>query len=148
MKKKEVARELFLKGNTHSEIAAVVGVPKRTIEDWSQQGKWMAGRAEASMMEETRTEQILEIIDYNLSVLRARVAEYRAESFGSKLIDKDDVAGLVAMYQTVKGAQNKLTENMKLLKRVVEYINRESPEAAKAAIVAVDMLVTDLIREG
>lgn len=146
MEKKVVAKELFLKGDTHSEIAQKLGISARTVADWSQRGAWGKNRAEVGMLEETRTEQILEIIDYQLSVLRAKVAEHKANKT-EKLIDREEVAALISMYQTVKGNQQKLTDNIKLLRRVIEYANRETPKSVQDFVKVIDLIVTDLIKE-
>lgn len=146
MDKRTAAKELYMAGETHVGIASKLNVTTRTVENWAAAGKWSEKRVSVDILGETREEQILEIIDYNLSVLRDKVAKHRAEG-ASKLIEKDEIESLVRLYSTVRGGQSKLNEAVKLMRRALEHIQNIDLAAAKVAAPAFDLLINELARE-
>jgi len=102
----QAAETLFLQGKSLEEIAALLGVARKTVGEWSVKGQWMAKRT-------VRATSPGEIAGFAEDILRAKLQELR--SLPAEQIDAGKIDGL---YKLLKAAE-RIAKETRLLEKAV-----------------------------
>lgn len=129
----EAAKELFFLGWDQSRIARTVGVTEQTISKWVNVSLWKEERAHKYSINDSISNQLLELIDYQLAAIRDKVKNYK-ESGEMKLLDKGEIDALSKMFAGVKQKDIQWTHYVNVCRELSEYISTKDPDFAKALV--------------
>ena len=131
------AKDLFMLGWDQSKIANTVGVTPATMSKWATTDAWREERATKYSINDSISNSILELIDYQLTAMKNMVEGYKQE--GSKrLIDKGEVDALSKLFAGVKGKDMAWTHYVNVCKELADYVSAKDPELAKRLVELTD----------
>ena len=150
MEKKDAARVLFLDGMTGVEIAKLLSVRDATISKWAVDGDWKSQRTKKTLNDQTREENVLDLIDYQLWALKElkehfkkRVENGEFDEETPPLIPSGAIDGLQKLFTTVKRSELKWSDLVKIMREFTEYLAQHDADAAKQIINYVEMYLND-----
>ncbi|WP_420582078.1 DUF1804 family protein [Reichenbachiella sp.] len=133
MEKHLAAQILYNEGTDQKQIAAVMEVSEQTVGTWKKKYDWDRKRVEHTLAKETAEESLWELINHQLEVLKYRKEENRKKPKDEwKLIDKGDIDALSKMFSSVKGKQLEWSNYVKISRELLDFIQSDSLELAKA----------------
>lgn len=134
--KKSAAQELFNAGWDQKRIAGILELSEQTISTWKQKHRWEEKRARKNMAEEVAEDNVWELINYQLAILKTR-KELMEEKLRKKDIDelppldKGDVDALQKLWTTVKNKQLDWAIIVRIIKEYVSFVSERDLELAK-----------------
>ena len=141
MTKKEAAKTLFFQGVKQGEISKLLTVAEQTVSRWKKNEAWAEKRATHVLAQETATESVWELINYQLKALRSLKDQFEDEvQKGGKytLIGKGEIDALQKLFAAVKGKQLTWTNYVQILREFVKYLQESNLDIAKRILDIVD----------
>jgi transposase len=146
MENKEAARVLYFEGWSQVRIAQALGVAEKTVTDWKKKGYWEKKRAENAIAKDTAEELVLELINWNLNVLKKRKDEWEAEG-KLDLISKGDIDALSKLFSSIKGKEKTWTNYVTILREFVDFLQTVDLEMSKSLLDPVDEFLNQKRKE-
>lgn len=136
---REAAQELFLLNWDQKRIAKTLGVSEKTLSEWSREYKWREQRLRYNMFNQSSDEGIMDLIDYQLDLLKKITVLQREQSSeisdveGLKklLIDNKQLDGLQKLFTSLKGREIEWVNIVRIIHELMEYLGAEHPDLAK-----------------
>lgn len=97
--KRELARNLFMQGETQRAIAAKLEVTEASVSKWAKAGAWAEKRAGANI---TRPE----LVNKNLMAINRILEEFNASDDPDKQLDADKICKLAKVIETLDKKAN------------------------------------------
>lgn len=139
--KKEFAKNLFVHENlTQQEIAERVGVSRKTIGKWIQEGQWESLKVSITL---TREEQLKNLYR-QLAEINKEIAERKESRFASPA-EADTITKLsnaISKLETDIG----VADIIAVLKKLTAFVRRISLDKAKELIPLFDSFLKDNLR--
>lgn len=130
LKKSDAGYELYKAGWTHSQIAELLDVSTRTVDNWKKHENWAEKRKKEILRETNTTDMVWKLYTWNLEVLQKRVDKWR-ESESDEMISKGDVDALQKFYVQVKDKSVAWNVYVKVCRELVAYLAQERMDVAK-----------------
>lgn len=144
MKAKDAARQLFMEGWQQCDIARVLKVTEKTVSTWSTDEGWKDKRIQYDLMEESSTQMVMELIEYQLRALKRRVKTWTEEDPEStKLIERGDIDALQKLHTTIKREHMKWSHYVSVCKELLEWVSVMNVELAKALTDKIDNFLNE-----
>lgn len=154
MEKKDAARVLFLEGITGTEIAKILGTRDATVSKWAIEGDWKSQRTKKKLNDQTREDNVLDLIDYQLFALKALKDDFQekvdngavddnGEPILPTLIPSGAIDGLQKLFTTIKRSEMKWSDVVKVMREYTEYLNQYDADLAKLNINYIEMFLND-----
>lgn len=131
------AKELYFQGWDQNDIARIVKVTENTMTKWVKIGNWKEERATKFSLNDSISNQLLELIDYQLTAIRERVSEWK-KSGEKKLIDKGEIDALSKMFASVKQKDILWTHYVNVCRELADFVATKDPEFTKALVEFTD----------
>jgi hypothetical protein len=154
------AKDLFMLGWDQQEIARAVNVSQTTMTKWATVGSWREERAKKYGMDETRSDRILNLIDYQIEVLENFSKENRANHAAFKdflrtnpgdeptpqqiaegrlqLLDKGHIDALSKLFATIKGKDMPWSNYVNMTRELIEFLSNRDNALAKSLVEHTD----------
>jgi len=135
--KKSAAQELFNAGWDQNRIASILEISEQTISAWKSKFRWEEKRAKKNMAGEVAEDMIWELINYQLSALKAKkdkfeeLAKSNKENKELPVLDKGDVDALQKLWTTVRNKQLDWAVVVNNIKDFVGFISERDLDLAK-----------------
>jgi predicted transcriptional regulator len=134
---KAAAKELFMLGWDQGRIAATVQVTEGTMSKWVNSEEWREERAKKFSINDSISNSLLELIDYQLTAIKEKVKGYK-EDGSMKLLDKGEIDALSKLFAGVKGKDISWTHYVNVCRELADYVAMKDPDLAKALIEFTD----------
>ena len=121
--KQTQARNLFFQSDlSRTEIAQVLGIPRRTLHYWIRQNNWDRQKECADIMPSFLAENCYKVID-----------RFTQQLLAAETITHKDAEALHKFTITVNKLKNRATlnENMEIFGHFMDSVNQKSPEMAQ-----------------
>lgn len=131
---REAAKELFMLSYEQNKIARIVDVTDATISKWVNEGLWREERAKKFSLNDSISNQVLELIDYQLAAIRSKVEEWKSNTDGKPLplIGKGEIDALSKMFSSVKQKDITWTHYVNVCRELADFVATKDPDFAKA----------------
>lgn len=139
MNKHEAAQILYNEGVKQKEIAEILTTTTTTVNRWVAAGQWDKKRAEHSIKKETAEERVWNIINYQLRIIDLMMQKHQEDNIENMeiaelkklLIERGDIDALQKLFTTIKGKELEWSQIVKIVRELLEYIERENNGIAK-----------------
>lgn len=138
------AKELYLLGWEQGRIATTVDVSTATMSAWVNKEGWKGERAKKYSLEDSISNQVLDLIDYQLAAIRSGMEHMKREKeeleakegkpLPLPLIGKGEIDALSKLFASVKQKDIQWTHYVNVCKELADYVSSKDPEFAKALI--------------
>lgn len=132
MTDKEAAYILYKEGVKQEEIAETLKRSSVTISRWKKADNWDERATKDLMVEQTISEDIQQILLYQLQALKKKKEEFEAEG-GEKLFGKGDLDGVRDLYNMVKSKETDFTQLVRIIRQINDYLKTNAPDIARQA---------------
>lgn len=144
MEPKEAARSLYINEQlSQKEIAHILKVNENTVGRWKKEdGDW----DNFSMLRDSSTQHIMELIHYQTSMLKKRKDAWMADPEMAEtfpLINKGDIDALQKLHSTIRNDARKFNDYVVITTELVAFINEEAPELAKEIAPIADLFLNE-----
>lgn len=134
--KKSAAQELFNAGWEQKRIAAILELSENTISNWKIKYRWEEKRARKNLAEEVAEDNVWQLINYQLGVMKKRKEKYEEQLANGDIedlppLDKGDVDALQKLWTTVKNKQLDWAIIVRIIKEYVSFVSERDLELAK-----------------
>lgn len=134
--KKSAAQELFNAGWEQKRIAAILELSENTISNWKIKYRWEEKRARKNLAEEVAEDNVWQLINYQLGVMKKRKEKYEEQLANGNIedlppLDKGDVDALQKLWTTVKNKQLDWAIIVRIIKEYVSFVSERDLELAK-----------------
>ena len=151
--KRRTAKELYMTGNyTQERISALLGINAVTITKWKATDDWEKERDKKNRLSESSETRIRQIIDFNLSILQARVEEQEKSAEAGnitksemKLIDGKETDALAKLFAQIKKKDLSFSEKVEILTRFFDYLQTKNKGVAESVMPYSDAYIQELI---
>lgn len=144
MERRDAARQLYMEGWQQNDIARVLKVTEKTVSGWSTEEGWKDKRIQYDLMEESSTQMVMELIEYQLKALKRRVKAWTDENPEStKLIERGDIDALQKLHTTIKREHMKWSHIVIVCKELLEYVSVSDVELAKSLTEKIDNFLNE-----
>lgn len=138
------AKELYLLGWDQGRIASTVDVSTATMSAWVNKDGWKQERTKKYSLEDSISNQVMDMIDYQLAAIRSNMDHLKREKEALEsqkgkelplpLIGKGEIDALSKLFASVKQKDIQWTHYVNVCKELADYISGKDPEFAKALI--------------
>lgn len=132
MTDKEAAYILYKEGVKQEEIAETLKRSSVTISRWKKADNWDERATKDLMVEQTISEDIQQILLYQLQALKKKKEKFEAEG-GEKLFGKGDLDGVRDLYNMVKSKETDFTQLVRIIRQINDYLKTNAPDIARQA---------------
>lgn len=144
IEKIDAARILYLDGTPQNEIAKLLGVQDKTVSKWQTSGNWKDQRIRLQLSDQTRQDTVLELIDYQLAVLKFKKnADLQLDEEDRQLLKAGDIDAVQKLFTTVKRQEMKWGDVVKIMREYLDFTRTHNPELAKASIDSIDSYINE-----
>jgi predicted transcriptional regulator len=151
MEPKEHAKILFNQGISQKEIASILKISTKSINNWVKDGDWAKKRTEDMVKKQTAEEGVWDLINHQLRVLK-RIKEVQELELDScedlkelkgKLIERGDIDALQKLFTTIKGKELEWTQRVKIVREFLEYVDSENRTLAKDVVILANQYLNE-----
>lgn len=132
---KEAAYILYRDGLPQIDICKILGKTAATLTKWKTEGDWDKKRTEAMLKRQQAEDDIWEVINYNLKVLKHTKDKYNKEWENGeepKLLAKGSIDGIRDLFKCVSMGRNvEWSEYVKIIRELLGYIRKRDQQLAK-----------------
>lgn len=137
IKDHDAAEILFLKGISQKEIARILSISEQTISRWKSQFKWEDKLSRKALFQQTAAEQVQELIEYNLRVLKSMKDKWINEG-EKKLIQKGDIDALSKLFAAIKKQEAKWVDYVSVIREFALWLEEQDANLAKKVVDTAD----------
>lgn len=134
------AKELFMLGWDQSRIAATVQVTPATMSKWVAADAWREERATKYSINDSISNSLLELIDYQLGAIKEKVKGYKADGT-NKLLDKGEIDALSKLFAGVKQKDISWTHYVNVCRELADHVATKDGDFAKALVEFIDVFL-------
>jgi len=148
VEQRAAAKELFLIGWDQGRIARTVDVTETTMSSWVNKEGWKQERAKKHSLNDSISNQVLELIDHQIAAIRSNMEylnnekEFLEKKDGkplpTPLIGKGEIDALSKLFAAIKQKDITWTHYVNVCKELSDYISTKDPEFAKALMEFTD----------
>lgn len=146
MEKKEAARILFMEGESFASIGKLLNVSDTTLTKWAKDGDWKNKRTMKGLFEQTSTEALKELADYQLQALVHKKNQL-LDAGDWELLDKGHFDALSKAFSNIKGPELKWEHAVRIMRRFMGYLQANDLEAAKAIEEHTNIYINELRKQ-
>lgn len=143
MQKQQAAQLLYMDGAKGEDIARMLSLSPHTVSSWVTEGNWKAKRLTARMFEQTSTDHIQQLIEYELRCL-VRDKD-RLEQEGNFVhLPKGIGDNLTKLYGIIKTKELGYDAYIKVSRQLMQYVSDADSELAKQVLPHGDAFLNDV----
>jgi predicted transcriptional regulator len=140
---REAARLLFMEGYDQKKIAGLLQVNEKSVSAWAKDENWREKRLRYNLFREDSSEQVMNLIDFQLKVLNQIVSAQKELIDGQQdvselkklLIKNGELDGLQKLFTTLKGREVEWVDIVRFVREFTEFCNLEEPTITKAHLI-------------
>lgn len=139
---REAARVLYFEGWEQNKLADFCNVAPKTIGEWAKEGKWKDRRNRYNLFREDSSEQVMNLIDFQLRVLN-KIIEAQNDliettnsvtELKALLIKNGELDGLQKLFTTLKGREVEWVDTVRFMREFTDYANQQDSKLAAMLI--------------
>jgi len=135
-----------MEGETLASIGKLLSVSENTMSKWARDGDWSTKRTMKGLFEQTSTEYLQELADYQLRALVEHKRKLEQEGEFT-LIDKGHFDALSKAFANIKGPELKWEHAVRIMRRFMEYLQGVDLEAAKTLETHMTIFINELRKQ-
>jgi len=147
LERKEAAFILYREGMSGTEIASMLKVSEKTVSTWKTAGDWDKKRCHFEMHQQTASDQVWKLIQYQLVRLNRLTELYEKEEANDptsiKLISKGDIDALQKLFTTVRKKETEWSDLVRILRDYMAWLRLEDQELAKSNVVPIERYLNE-----
>ncbi|NME69013.1 terminase gpP N-terminus-related DNA-binding protein [Flammeovirga aprica] len=153
MNKKKAGWLLYKEGYTDQEIADAFQLTSRTVRSWISSENWKEKKEKLEAIQENLEEGLLELIEYQQTVLLLKKEERRkdieAVKKGNKkaealtLIDKGEIDALQKMYSSVKGKPRTWSNYVEITNEFLSFMKEVDLQIAQKIVEPMQIFLNE-----
>jgi len=137
MERQEAGFKLYVQGVSLDEIASIFKVKYPTVAKWSSDKNWKDRKNERLIREETTQEAIMDLISYQLMVIK-KIKELNLEKLDTVedinelkelLISRGDIDALQKLHTTIKTKEVTWDSIVQITRELTEFLSSKDMKA-------------------